>query len=173
MKLFAQVQYELHTWAPKDELIRVLRDNTELYEKVPSFSFSLICMDKLFYGQIEQTSFNIVPVTLGLALLTPIVKGAVSSVGDQTHLNIVMTMTRFTKVLFCILLILSAVSFFFWFVPILLGGHPIVNFINSICLLFFSGVMFLRFRWNVMTGREKLEGIWIGLFEKERMIRKR
>jgi hypothetical protein len=173
MKLFTQVQLDLYTWVPKDELIRVLRDNMEPYEKVPSVSFSLICMEKLFYGQVEPIGINIVPVTLGLDLLTPIVKGTVSSVGEQTHLNIVMTMTRFTKVLFCILLILSAVSFFFWLVPMLLGSHPIVNIINLICLLFFSGVMFLRFRWNVMTGREKLEGIWTGLFEKERMIRKR
>ncbi len=41
MKFFTQVQFDLYTWVHKDELLKVLRDNTEPHEKVPSVSFWL------------------------------------------------------------------------------------------------------------------------------------
>lgn len=57
MRFFTQVQFDLYTWLHKDELLKILRDNTEPHEKVPSVSFSLICMEKPFYGHIDSTCF--------------------------------------------------------------------------------------------------------------------
>lgn len=82
-------------------------------------------------------------------------------------------MTKLAKGLYYIFLILGSVSFFLWSVPISLGYDPIVSIVNLLISLLVCGFMLLHFRWNVMRVREKLDGIWTGFFEKERIIRKR